>query len=125
LQGFKQFLRDPSLSGDAREDEIEILKRLRFNGKRPTSIGNTTKRSRVLTGEETDVNPGRVLEVPMDFKDAFDKDTEGAVRDYAGISTLAIRPYIVRRDLIAAMFEAAQAAGLDCCEWWLLLTQKF
>lgn len=38
LQGFKQFLRDSSLSGDATEEEIEILKRLRFNGKRPTSI---------------------------------------------------------------------------------------
>jgi hypothetical protein len=48
----------------------------------------------------------------VDFKDAFDKDTEGAVRDYAGISTLAITPYIVRRDLIAAMFAAAQVAGL-------------
>ena len=33
VPGFKRFLRDPSLSGGATEEEIEFLKRLRFNGK--------------------------------------------------------------------------------------------
>lgn len=36
--GLKEFLRDPSLSGDAIEGEIEFLKRLRFNGKQPTPL---------------------------------------------------------------------------------------
>ena len=36
--GLKEFLRDPSLCGDASEEEIEFLKRLRFNGKRPTPL---------------------------------------------------------------------------------------
>src|SRR6266849_2507020 len=36
--GLKEFLRDPSLSGDATEEEIEFLKRLRFKGKRPTPL---------------------------------------------------------------------------------------
>jgi transcriptional regulator with XRE-family HTH domain len=36
--GFVEFLRDRSLSGDAVEEEIEFLKSLRFNGKRPTSL---------------------------------------------------------------------------------------
>jgi len=36
--GLREFLRDRSLSGDAAEDEIEFLKRLRFAGKRPTSL---------------------------------------------------------------------------------------
>ena len=36
--GLKEFLDDPSLSGDAAEEEIEFLKRLRFKGKRPTSL---------------------------------------------------------------------------------------
>src|SRR5438445_1863575 len=35
---FKRFLRDRFLSGDAIEEEIEFLKRLRFNGKRPTPL---------------------------------------------------------------------------------------
>jgi hypothetical protein len=37
-QGFKEFLNDSSLSGTATKEEIELLKKLRFNGKRPTSI---------------------------------------------------------------------------------------
>jgi transcriptional regulator with XRE-family HTH domain len=36
--GFKRFVRDRVLSGDATEEEIAFLKRLRFNGKRPTPL---------------------------------------------------------------------------------------
>jgi transcriptional regulator with XRE-family HTH domain len=36
--GLKEFLRNRSLSHDAREDELEFLKKLRFKGKRPTAL---------------------------------------------------------------------------------------
>jgi transcriptional regulator with XRE-family HTH domain len=36
--GLTEFLRDPSLSNGATEQEIEFLKNLRFQGKRPTSL---------------------------------------------------------------------------------------
>jgi transcriptional regulator with XRE-family HTH domain len=36
--GFKEFLRHPSMGGDATEEEIEFLKKLRFKGKRPTPL---------------------------------------------------------------------------------------
>jgi hypothetical protein len=36
--GLEEFLRDPSLRGGASLDEIEFLKRLRFNGRRPTAL---------------------------------------------------------------------------------------
>jgi transcriptional regulator with XRE-family HTH domain len=36
--GFKEFLRDPSLSSGAAREEIEFLRKLRFKGKRPTSL---------------------------------------------------------------------------------------
>jgi hypothetical protein len=36
--GFKRFLRDRALSGDVNEEEIEFLKRLKFNGRRPTPL---------------------------------------------------------------------------------------
>jgi transcriptional regulator with XRE-family HTH domain len=36
--GFEEFLRDKSLSGDATEEEIEFLRRLKFSGKRPLAI---------------------------------------------------------------------------------------
>jgi transcriptional regulator with XRE-family HTH domain len=36
--GFEEFLRDSSLSGDATEEEIEFLRKLRFRGKRPAAL---------------------------------------------------------------------------------------
>lgn len=36
--GFREFLQDTSLSGDATEDEIEFLKKLRFTRKRPVPL---------------------------------------------------------------------------------------
>ena len=36
--GFTAFLSDPSLSGDATEEEIEFLRKLRFKAKRPSSL---------------------------------------------------------------------------------------
>ncbi len=36
--GFTEFLNDSSLSGTATTEEMELLKKLRFNGKRPTSL---------------------------------------------------------------------------------------
>jgi hypothetical protein len=36
--GLKEFLHDPPLRGDATEEEIEFLRKLRFEGKHPTSL---------------------------------------------------------------------------------------
>ena len=36
--GLKKFLRDPTLSGDATQEEIEFLSKLRFKRKRPTAL---------------------------------------------------------------------------------------
>jgi transcriptional regulator with XRE-family HTH domain len=36
--GFKEFLNDSTLSGTATKEELESLKKLKFNGKRPTSL---------------------------------------------------------------------------------------
>jgi hypothetical protein len=36
--GLNEFLQDPALSGSATEEELGFLKRLRFKGKRPTSL---------------------------------------------------------------------------------------
>jgi transcriptional regulator with XRE-family HTH domain len=36
--GLLEFLRDPSMSGDASKEEIEFLKRLRFTASRPTAL---------------------------------------------------------------------------------------
>jgi len=36
--GFTEFIKDSSLSGSASKEEIDLLKKLRFNGKRPTPL---------------------------------------------------------------------------------------
>jgi len=36
--GLREFLKDASLSGDAAQDEIEFLRKLRFKGKRPAPL---------------------------------------------------------------------------------------
>jgi transcriptional regulator with XRE-family HTH domain len=36
--GFKEFLKDSSLSGSATKNEMELLKKLRFDGRRPTPL---------------------------------------------------------------------------------------
>jgi hypothetical protein len=75
-------------------------------------VGDITRRSRILDGTETDVNPDQVLEVPMDFKDAFEKDPDEASRAFGGASVLSIRPFIGRRDLITAMMRKSADMGL-------------
>jgi hypothetical protein len=75
-------------------------------------VGDFARRSRVLTGNETDVNPSKVIEVPVDFKRDFERDADGCVRDFAGISVLAMRPFIARREMVQRMFELGEQAGL-------------
>lgn len=75
-------------------------------------VGDVTKRTRVLTGDEQNVDPERVIEVPMDFKEKFDKDPDGAARDIAGVPVLSIRPFIGNRDMIDQMMRAGETKGI-------------
>jgi hypothetical protein len=75
-------------------------------------VGDVTRRSRLLSGIEVNVNVDRVIDVPLDFKKEFETDPDKAVRDLAGISILTISPFISRRELIAGMFAAGEKMGL-------------
>lgn len=75
-------------------------------------VGDVTKRTRVLDGTEENVSLDRVIDVPMDYKEEFDDDPDGSVRDYAGISILTVRPFISRREKITEMFARGEAHGL-------------
>jgi len=107
---------------EASDDPQIVLRRYAVWEPRPRSsflpqnfkveIGDTTKSSRILKGDEEDVNPLRVIEVPMDYLREFEKDPDGCVRDYAGKAILTVRPYIARRDLIAKMFTTGDQMGL-------------
>jgi hypothetical protein len=75
--------------------------------------GNENTPSKLLTDEEvprfraaqeagTLPDGVTVIAVPEDFRQDFDSDLEGAIRDIAGISTVAIRPFIQRREKLVA-----------------------
>jgi hypothetical protein len=76
-------------------------------------VGDVTRRSRVLDDSEDGINPERVIEVPLDFKEQFEKDPDAAVRDFAGIPVLSIRPFIGRREMITQMMQEGKRDGLQ------------
>lgn len=71
-------------------------------------VGNEHVPSRILApGEEKEfqdlpVENTVLVEVPEDFRTDFNSDLEGAIRDIAGVATVAVNPYIQRRDRITA-----------------------
>ena len=70
-------------------------------------VGNEQAPSRILADDE-DVDEARVtlpedcviIAVPEDFRGDFESDLEGAIRDLAGVATVAVSPYIQRRTKI-------------------------
>lgn len=70
-------------------------------------VGNEQAPSRIVA-EDEDVDQVRtslpedcvVIDVPEDFRGDFEKDMEGAIRDLAGVATVAVSPYIQRRTKI-------------------------
>lgn len=75
-------------------------------------VGNESTPSKILEPMEEDrfkKNPPEgclVIDVPEDFRHDFASDLEGAIRDLAGCSTLAVSPFIQRREKILSMVEA-------------------
>ena len=58
-------------------------------------VGTDLRGSRILTGKEPpDSIVGQIIEVPEDFKRDFEADTEGSIRDIAGIATLTVDQFI-------------------------------
>jgi hypothetical protein len=79
----------------------EAVPKERFSGKKfRVAIGNETKMSRIMTAGEADPEGMEVVEVPVEFHGAFVEDIDAAIRDHAGRSTVAITPFIARREKI-------------------------
>ena len=70
-------------------------------------VGNENVTSKVLEPKEVaevseNLQEGmHILEVPIDFKPDFENDTEGSIRDIAGVETVSVSPFIQQRDRIA------------------------
>lgn len=70
-------------------------------------IGNLNVPSKVLDEGEEANKSCRVIDVPMDFYNDFVKDVDGSLRDFAGETVIATRPFIGRRDMIYHCMETA------------------
>lgn len=71
-------------------------------------VGNERTRSRILGDEEQVQGEGlEIINVPVDFRREFEKDIDGSIRDFAGHTTLASRPFIHNRE---AIFECMDLA---------------
>lgn len=93
------FVRDYALWDTKPEDQYSA-KRFWVLG------GNETVPSRILKDEEYEQLKDKMAEnvsfvhVPEDFRRDFERDIEGSLRDLAGVATVAINPFIHRREKI-------------------------
>lgn len=74
-------------------------------------IGTENIRSKILTDGDYIPEGATVIDVPMDFYPEFEKDVEGSIRDFAGLTSLATNPFITKRDSIHQCMSAATDAG--------------
>lgn len=87
-------------------------------------VGDDSSPSRILKEDEdpdlvrVTLSDGCVLiKVPDDFKQDFEQNLEGAIRDLAGVATVAISPYIQRRDKIQEAIDTNRSHPVSVESW--------
>lgn len=81
------------------------------NTKFQVLAGNEQVPSRILDAGDADkIRPTLpencvIVDVPGDFRPDFERDLEGSLRDLAGVATLAISPFIQRREKILSAVD--------------------
>lgn len=71
----------------------------------PVEVGDSHRFSRVLEPEEVPRARGRIVNVPVELRQAFLDDLEGALRDLAGIAVDSLHPLMPDR---LAIFECSR-----------------
>jgi hypothetical protein len=74
-------------------------------------VGNERHKSRILNENEAAPPDMEVIEVPEDFRSEFIKDVDGSIRDLAGRTTLATRPFLRNREAIYNCMALAEQYG--------------
>lgn len=69
-------------------------------------VGDWTRKPRILHREDTITEQDRhlVMRIPVEFKDEFERDMLNALRDIAGVSTLATHPFLMNVEAVASCF---------------------
>jgi hypothetical protein len=88
--------------------------------------GNEQVPSRILTEtEESEIDKLRetlpegtvLIQAPEDFRGDFDRDLEGSLRDIAGVATVAISPFITRREKLLEIVDKTRKHPFTSMDW--------
>ncbi len=75
-------------------------------------IGDLSRKPRVLEDDDhmdREKEKSLIVQVPVEYKNDFDTDIMNALRDIAGVSTLATHPFIMNQDAVAKGFGTVQS----------------
>lgn len=90
----------------------------RYSGKRfRVAAGNETKLSRILQEDEEEPEGQIVIPVPVEFYRAFEEDVEGAIRDFAGVATMSITPFLQSRNKIYECIDKTRSHPFNQEVW--------
>ena len=87
-------------------------------------VGNESTPSRTLSEDEDPKAIGEnmsegciLLAVPSEYRLDFDRDLDGSVRDLAGVATVAVSPYISRREKIESAINYKRSHPFTVMSW--------
>jgi len=78
-------------------------------------IGDKTRQANIVE-EKEEVDPADrflIRSIPVDFRVDFDKDIINALREMAGVSTMATNPFMANTEAVAAAFKPRQQSILS------------
>jgi hypothetical protein len=79
-------------------------------------VGDVTRKPRLLGDDEEVTAEDRhlIMQVPDEYRSEFERDMLSALRDIAGVSTLALHPFILNSESVVRSFGRAKGiAGRD------------
>lgn len=97
------------------------------------AAGNDSKMSRILAEGDPDPEGQTVLEVPVEYRSAFENDIDAALRDFGGVSTIAVTPFLARREKIYQCIDKTREHPFSLEVWdqdmpgkihWDAITEK-
>lgn len=85
-------------------------------------VGNEQHHSRILSDKDdpaqySHLEGVQIHQVPEDLRQSFEKDLDSAIRDDLGVSTVAISPFIGRREKIEDALEQGRVHPFSALEW--------
>jgi hypothetical protein len=106
--------------------DAKVFMPSRFN----VLVGNDVMASRILDRPEDiesmkNRDDVQVIEVPEDFRDDFERDIDNAIRDIAGIATVAIMPFFRNREKIMECVDAGYRHPFTQDSWDMTEAGKF